>query len=323
MTAGAMKVVFFGSGDIGVPALRWLLDAPGIEVAGVVTQPDRAAGRGLRVVPSPVKQLAQARGVPVLQPPRVRDPAAVAEIAGLGAGLFVVMAYGQILPQAVLDLPAAGAINLHASLLPRHRGAAPVHAALLAGDSTSGITVMWVDAGLDTGDILLKRECPVQAGDTAGDLHDRLAALAPEALSAAVDLILEGRAPRTKQEGALATYAPKLTRDSGRIDWRESAEAIARRVRALHPWPGCTAELESADGKRISVKLHKALAEEGSAAPGELAGGLRVGCGGGGLLRIVELQAAGGKRLDAAEFLRGHAVAHAVCTPAAEGGKGR
>ncbi len=323
MSAGAMRVVFFGSGDIGVPALRWLLDAPGVEVAGVVTQPDRAAGRGLRVAPSPVKQLSQARGVPVLQPARVRDAAVVAEIAGLGAGLFVVMAYGQILPQAVLDLPAAGAINLHASLLPRHRGAAPVHAALLAGDEKSGITVMWVDAGVDTGDILLKRECPVLPGDTAGDLHDRLAALAPEALSAAVGLIRDGRAPRTKQDGALATHAPKLTRDSGRIDWQESAEAIARRVRALHPWPGCTAELESADGRRIAVKLHKALAEEGSAAPGELTGGLRVGCGGGGLLRIVELQAAGGKRLEAAEFLRGHAVARAVCAPAAKGGKGR
>lgn len=315
MTAGALKVVFFGTGDIGVPSLRWLLDAPGIEVVGVVTQPDRTSGRGLHVVPSPVKQLARTRGVSVLQPQRVRDPAAVAGIAGLGAGLFVVMAYGQILPQAVLDLPAAGAINLHASLLPRHRGAAPVHAALLAGDSTSGITVMWVDAGLDTGDILLQRECAVLPADTAGDLHDRLAALAPEALSAAVDLIREGRAPRTKQDGTLATYAPKLTRDSGRIGWQESAEAIARRVRALHPWPGCTAELESGDGKRTTVKLHKALAEEGRAAPGELAGGLRVGCGGGGLLHVVELQAAGGKRLDAAEFLRGHAVVRAVCAP--------
>lgn len=307
-----MKVLYFGSGDIGLPSLRWLLDTPDVEVAGVVTQPDRASGRGLRVHTSEIKQLALARGVPVLQPSRVRDPEAVAQIAGMKADLFIVMAYGQILPHPVLDTPPLGALNLHASLLPRHRGAAPVQAALLAGDARSGITVMWMDAGLDTGDILLERECAVHPDDTAGSLHDRLAALAPEALCAAIALIREGRPPRTKQDTALATYAPKLHRNSGNIDWQGRADDTALRVRALHPWPGCTAEFELAGGRKVVVKLHKAAAEAGSAMPGEVLSDLRVGCAGGGLLRVLELQAAGGKRLAAAEFLRGHRVVRAV-----------
>ena len=317
-----MKVLYFGSGEIGLPALRWLLDAPEVELAGVVTQPDRASGRGLQVHPSEIKQLAVARGVQVLQPPRVRDPGGVAQIAGMNADFFIVMAYGQILPQSLLDMPPLGALNLHASLLPRHRGAAPVQAALLAGDERSGITVMWMDAGLDTGDILLERECPVLPDDTAGSLHDRLSALAAEALRAAIELIRRGDASRTKQDEASATYAPKLRRDSGKIDWQGSAKEIALRVRALHPWPGCTAEFELAGGRKVIAKLHEAAAEEGGAAPGEVLSDLRVGCAGGGLLRVVELQEAGGKRLAAAEFLRGHPVVRAVASSGDPHGSG-
>ena len=303
-----MRVVFLGSGDIGLPSLQWLLDAPSIEVLAVATQPDRPAGRGMSVRVSRVKELALSRCVEVFQPRKIREPEAVSHIAALQPDLLVVMAYGQILPQELLDLPRLGALNLHASLLPRHRGAAPVHAAILSGDRTTGITSMWMDAGLDTGDILLAREIAIAPDETAGSLHDRLAELAPAVLEESLALIRAGCAPRIKQDNSSATYAPKLDRAYGRIDWSASAEEIARRVRGLHPWPGCTADLQLSGGKNITVKIHRAAAAEGAAAPGEIHDGLRVGCGGGGLLQILELQAPGGRPMAAADFLRGHAV---------------
>ena len=307
-----MRIVWFGSGDIGIPALGWLLGQSRDEVVGVVTQPDRAAGRGLHVRVSAIKLLAQEKGVRVLQPAKVKDPAALAEIADLAADLFVVMAYGQILPQALLDLPPLGAVNLHASLLPRHRGAAPVQAALLAGDTQSGVTAMWIDAGLDTGDILLQRAFALHADETAGSLHDRLAAQAPEVLAGALELIRDGRAPRIPQDKALATYAPKLGRESGRIDWQGSARDIARKIRALYPWPGSSAEFETSAGKRLTVKIHRAVAEDGIAEPGQVLPGLRIGCAEGGLLHVLELQPSGGRKMQADEFLRGHIVARAI-----------
>ena len=303
-----MKVAYLGSGDIGVPSLEWLLGAHDIEVLAVVTQPDRAAGRGMTVRPSRVKELALSHGVQVLQPSKVRSPEAVAQIAALEPDLLVVMAYGQILPQSLLDVPRLGALNLHASLLPRHRGAAPVHAAILAGDRTTGITSMWMDAGLDTGDMLLRQEIEIGAGETAGSLHDRLAALAPGVLQESIRLIGEGEAPRIKQDEASATYAPKLDRTSGRIDWSQSADEIARRVRGLHPWPGSQADAVMADGRIMPLKIHRASAVAGSAKPGEVVDRLRVGCGGGGLLEILELQAPGGRAMPAADFLRGRSV---------------
>jgi methionyl-tRNA formyltransferase len=307
-----MKIVFIGSGDIGIPALEWLASAPGVELAGVVTQPDRPAGRGLQLTPCAVKEKALSRGLAPLQPRRIRAPEAIGEIALLRPDLLVVMAYGQILPQELLDVPKLGALNLHASLLPRHRGAAPVHAAVLAGDRESGLTVMWMDAGLDTGDILLQRTCAVEDTDTAGVLHDRLAAMAPGALAGALELIRAGKAPHLKQDESHATYSPKLDRSSGRIDWRGTAGEIVRRVRGLHPWPGCTAEFELAGGKRLTVKIHRAEAVEGSVPAGALAAPLDVGCGGGGVVRVLELQPAGGKKLTAAEFARGYHAARVV-----------
>ncbi len=297
-----------GSGDIGLPSLRWLLDEKETDILAVVTQPDRPAGRGMAVRPSLIKELALSRGVEVLQPQKVREASALALLSALAPDLLVVMAYGQILPQSLLDLPRLGAINLHASLLPRHRGAAPIHAALLAGDQVSGITAMWMNAGLDTGDILLQRECPITAADTAETLHDRLASLAPEALAAALPLVGAGRAPRIKQDDSAASYAPKMDRSLGRIDWRDSAADIARRIRALHPWPGSSAEMITEDGRRTTIKILRASAEEGAAPAGELCSGLAVGCGGGGILRILELQAPGGKAMEAGAFLRGHRV---------------
>lgn len=303
-----MKIVYLASGDIGVPSLEWLLGANGIDLRAVVTQPDRAAGRGMSVRASRIKELAVARGVEVFQPPKVRANEAVAHIAALEPDLLVVMAYGQILPQSLLDVPRLGALNLHASLLPRHRGAAPVHAAILAGDRASGITSMWMDAGLDTGDMLLRREIAIAPDETAGSLHDRLAALAPEVLRESVRLICEGTAPRIQQDESLASYAPKLDRGSGRIDWSRSAEEIALRVRAMHPWPGSQADLILAGGQKLTAKIHRATAAPGSAAPGAIAGGLSVGCGGGGLLDILEVQLPGGRAMTAADFLRGHSV---------------
>lgn len=307
-----MKVAFLGTGDIGLPSLAWLLGAPGVITVAVVTQPDRASGRGMAVHAPRVKELASARGVPVFQPGRIREDHALARVAMLQPDLLVVMAYGQILPQALLDVPAIGALNLHASLLPRHRGAAPVQAAILSGDRSTGVTSMWMDAGLDTGDILLRREIAIGPDETAGSLHDRLADLAPTVLADSLRLIREGRAPRQPQEAASATYAPKLSRHSGQIDWSNSAEEIARQVRGLHPWPGSTAELLLAGGRTTNVKVHRARAIAGLAPPGQITAGLGVGCAGGGILEILELQAPGRRVLPAAEFLRGQKVLGAV-----------
>lgn len=307
-----MNIVFLGSGDIGIPALNWLLASGDDQVCAVVTQPDRPAGRGLQLTPCAIKEVSLARSLPPLQPSRIRTPEAVAQIASLQPDLLVVMAYGQILPPDLLGVPKLGALNLHASLLPRHRGAAPVHAAVLAGDEKSGITVMWMDEGLDTGDILLMRECDVSPGETAGTLHDKLAELAPLALADALALVRAGRASRIRQDEAVATYAPKLDRRLGVVDWRRSAVEIDRLVRGLHPWPGSTAEFEMADGKRTTAKLHRVENADGDTPAGELASGGGIGCGGGGVLKILEIQPSGGKRMSWDDFLRGHRVVRAV-----------
>lgn len=308
MTTGAMRTVFLGSGDIGLPALRLLWARPGLEVVGVVTQPDRPAGRGLPLTPCAIKELALSHGLTPLQPARVRSDQAVEEIKSWAPDLFVVMAYGQILPQTLLDVPRLGALNLHASLLPRHRGAAPVHAAVLAGDAKSGITVIWMNAGLDTGDILLRKACALESGETAGTLHDRLAALAPEALEEALLLLRAGCAPRVPQEESAASYAPKLSRASGCLDWSRSAVELERVVRGLHPWPGCTALLETVAGRRLEIKVHRAAVSSCPADPAQL----HLPCGGGGVLQLLEVQLSGGKRMGQAEFLRGHQILRAL-----------
>jgi methionyl-tRNA formyltransferase len=214
------------------------------------------------------------------------------------------MAYSQILPQQLLDVPPLGALNLHASLLPRHRGAAPVHAAVLAGDSTSGVTVMWMDAGLDTGDMLLLKECAIDSAETAGTLHDKIAALAPAALAEAMSLIGEGHAPRVKQENSLATYAPKLDRSLGRLDWTRSADEVDRVIRGLSPWPGCTTVVKLEDGRRLDLKIHRAEISHQPANPAEL----RFSCAGGGVISLLEVQAPGGRRMSAGDFARGNKV---------------
>jgi methionyl-tRNA formyltransferase len=303
-----MKVVFFGSGDIGLPSLQWLMDDPRVELCAVITQPDRPAGRGLVLKACAVKELALAHQVLTLQPPKVRADDSLEMIAALEADLFVVMAYGQILSQELLDLPRLGALNLHASLLPRHRGAAPVQAAILAGETQSGITVMWMNAGLDTGDLLLAETCEIAPDETAGSLHDKLAYLAPQALAAALTLIDQGGAPRIPQDGSMSTYAPKLDRRSGRVDWHSSAVEIERKIRALFPWPGSSTTLVLESGKTIDVKIHRAAISDESVVPEAL----RFACGGGGVLQLTEIQVAGGRKMSAEEFCRGHKI-RGVC----------
>jgi methionyl-tRNA formyltransferase len=299
-----MRIVFCGTGEIGAPALEALLASEKHTVVGVITQPDKPAGRDLKPRASVIKQIALAQNLVVQQPEKLRSAAALEDLLTLAPDLMVVAAYGQILPKSVLETPRLGCLNLHASLLPRHRGASPIHAAILAGDHETGITVMYMDEGLDTGDILLAQNLAIGPDETAGQLHDRLADLAVPCLFDALDLLEQGNAPRIPQDSALATYAPKLKKTDGLLDWHQPAEALATRIRAMSPWPGATTHLAGQ-----TLKIHTATTDPTSGTPGEILastpGVLRVACGSGSLV-LESLQLQGRKRLPAAEFLRGH-----------------
>lgn len=301
-----MRVVFLGTGEIGVPSLKALAEQH--EVVAVFTQPDRPAGRDLKLRASPIKTVADALGLPVFQPEKIRTPEAVAELAAFQADVIVVVAYGQILPRRILELPRLGCLNVHASLLPRHRGASPIHAAILAGDAESGVTIMQMDEGLDTGAMLRIVRTPISALDTAGSLHDRLAELAPEGLLQVMADLERGVAIPESQDETLATYAPKLTRQDGHIDWTVSAVEIDLRIRGMTPWPGAFTLLP--DGRML--KIHRATLADTMGQPGEVmatSGGRMVVAAGAGGIGLEVVQVAGGKRLAAADFLRGHAVA--------------
>ena len=301
-----MRVVFFGTGDIAIPSFRWLLNAPGIEVIALVTQPDKPVGRHQEVQPPEIKKLALERGVRVLQPVKMRAAESVAEVQALSADLIVVMAYGQILPKGVLDAAKVACLNLHASLLPRWRGAAPIQAAIEAGDEETGVAVMFMDEGLDTGDVLLMREIAIAPDETGGTLHDRLADLAPLALADAVALLREGRAPRTPQPAEGVTHVGKLTREHGQLDFSAGREVVARKVRAMNPWPAASTMLS---GKRLKIFAATPLAEPvlGAGALQAREDGLLIGTGDGCVL-VGDVQLEGKKRLSAREFLRGHAI---------------
>lgn len=302
-----MRIVFCGTGEIGAPALKALLASKKHSVVGVITQPDKPAGRDLKPRMSAIKQIALAQNLSVQQPEKLRNAAALEDLRALAPDLMVVAAYGQILPKSVLETPRLGCLNLHASLLPRHRGASPIHAAILAGDRETGITVMYMDEGLDTGDILLAKPLTIGPDETTGQLHDRLADLAAPCLLEALDLLEQGNAPRVPQDNALATYAAKLKKTDGLLDWCQPAEALATRVRAMSPWPGAYTRLAGQ-----TLKIHSAKSDPASGPPGEILasdpGVIRVGCGFGSLL-LEALQLEGRKRLPAAEFLRGHPIA--------------
>ena len=273
----------------------------------MLTQPDRPAGRGMRPAASAVKRLAQARGLEVFQPESLRDAAARVRIAAARPDVLVVAAYGLILPQAVLDIPARGALNIHASLLPRWRGAAPIQRALLAGDAQSGITIMQMDAGLDTGPMLRQEGIPITKEDDAQTLHDKLAALGASMI---VDVLADtaaGRGRASPQQAAGVSYARKIDKPEARLDWSAPAVVLERKVRAMRPLPGALCTLRGE-----AVKVWRAELAEGSGAPGSVLAarpdGVLVACGEG-ALRLTELQRAGGKRLPAADFLRGVPVA--------------
>jgi methionyl-tRNA formyltransferase len=302
-----MRILFIGTGTIGVPTLRSLLANPSHVVCAVICQPDKPAGRKQEMTAPPTKMLALEHGIPVYQPRQIRSAAEL--VARLQPDVAVVMAYGQILPRSVLEAPRYGCLNLHASLLPRHRGAAPVQAAILAGDAVSGITVIHMDEGLDTGDVLLREELTLSADETGGSLHDRLAELAPAALGRALELLASDNAPRAPQNADAVSYAPKLSRADGIIPWDSPAETIARKVRAYHPWPGTATTLP--DGTLVKVfPPVEALADAGGgAAPGTILTSdknvIVVACGAG-KLRVHKVQPEGRKRMDAAAFLAGH-----------------
>ncbi len=315
-----MRIVFIGTGEIGVPTLQALLKSEH-EVVGVVTQPDKPVGRAQLVDPPPIKKAVvsgapdasparsgRALPIPVLQSARIKDRQAIEEIRALKPDVIVVMAYGQILPRGVLEIPKIACLNLHASLLPRWRGAAPIQAAIAAGDRETGITVMYVDEELDTGDILLQRRIDILPAETGGSLHDRLAKVAPEALLESLELLAKGSAPRMPQDNALATYAPKLKREDGKIDWTDPADAIERKIRAFDPWPGAFMTISTNGAHNLKIFSATVVGLRGT--PGEILkrdNELVVAAAKDALL-LREVQLEGKRRMSAGEFLRGHRV---------------
>lgn len=302
-----LRIVYAGTPEFAVPALEALIASPH-EVVAVYTQPDRPAGRGRRLQASPTKQLALEHGIPVEQPERLKAPEDQARLRDYRPDVIIVAAYGLILPQAVLDIPRHGCLNVHASLLPRWRGAAPIQRAILAGDAETGVTIMQMAAGLDTGDMLARHPCPIGPGDSAAMLHDRLARLGAEALLATLDDLAAGRLAPEPQDERLATYATKLTKDEAEIDWQQSAAAIDRTVRAYNPWPVAFTRL---GGEPLRIWEARPLAEDAGTEPGtvvvEGANGIDVASGSG-RLRILRLQLPGGKPLAAREFLNGRSL---------------
>ena len=304
-----LRIVFAGTPDFAAASLQALIDVKDnndYELIAVYTQPDRPAGRGQKLVASPVKQLALEHNIPVFQPLNFKVEEDRQTLADLNADIMIVAAYGLILPKAVLDTPKLGCINVHASLLPRWRGAAPIHRAVIAGDTVTGITIMQMDVGLDTGDMLLKKECDIKPTDTSGTLHDRLAILGGEALVAALEPLRVGQLNGEKQDESLTCYADKLTKQEGEVDWSQDALTISRKIRGLLPWPGTFTNTPAG-----TMKIHAATllsTDDQEFENGEITmvskEGLVVATGKGSIL-ITELQFPGGKRLSVQDALNG------------------
>lgn len=314
-----MRIVMMATGDIAIPSFRALISTG--ELVGLVTQPDRPVGRHQTLTPPRIKQCAQEAGVPVLQPERMRDAEAVAALRALEPDVVVVMAYGQILSQEVIDVPRVACINAHASLLPRHRGASCIQAAIEAGDDETGVTIMHVVRKLDAGAIICSRSVPLRGTETAETLHDDLAELAPEALADALYRLRTGTSEPQEQDEELMTYAPKLLRAHGLIDWHEPALQVARKIRAYHSWPGTFTtypSVKSGGDKQLKlfppVDLFSYYKKPVDAVPGMVleAGpeGMLVSCGGprGGAVRIATMQPPGARKMNAESFFAGHKI---------------
>ncbi|MBZ2169568.1 methionyl-tRNA formyltransferase [Marinobacter sp. F4216] len=299
-----MRLVFAGTPDFAASALKALLGTSHT-IVGVYTQPDRPSGRGRKLIPSPVKQVALDAGIPVFQPVSLKTPEAQQELANLKADAMIVAAYGLILPKAVLEIPVHGCINIHASILPRWRGAAPIQRAIAAGDEESGITIMQMDEGLDTGAMLLKVTTPIESTDTGGSLHDRLAELGGQAIVNAMDAMEQGGLTGEAQDDADACYAHKLSKEEGHIDWSRDASAIERLIRAFNPWPGTFTDLGD---QRIRIHQAEVLAEQSDEPAGTVIrrerDGIDVACGAG-TLRITRLQLPGARAQSANDLING------------------
>jgi methionyl-tRNA formyltransferase len=300
-----MKIIFMGTPEFAVPSLKALIESED-EVVAIVCQSDKPKGRGLEIASPPTKVLAEKHGIPVLQPQKIKTEEFYNTLKNFSPELVCVAAYGKILPKNILDLPAHGCVNVHASILPKYRGAAPINWAIIRGEKVTGITTMKMDEGMDTGDMLLKKEIPIEDEDTGETLSEKLSHIGAELLIETLNLLKEGKLNPIPQDHSQATYAPMLKKEDGKIDWSKSAEEIRNLIRGALPWPGAYTML---DGKLL--KIYKANISNGVGNPGEViqsdSGILRIATGSG-ALDILELQMEGGKRLKADEFLRGRRV---------------
>ncbi len=305
-----LRIVFMGTPELAGESLTALLREPSFQIAAVVTQPDRPKGRDLKLAPSPVKQIAVAAGLPVLQPLKAREEDFIAGLRSLQPELIVVAAFGQILPAAILGLPRHGCLNVHTSLLPKYRGASPIQAAILNGDTETGVTIMKMDAGLDTGDMIAQRATPIRDEDNAATLHDRLALLGAQLLVETIPGYVAGTSQPRPQPHELATHVSKIRKEDGQINWQQPARAIWNRIRAFTPWPGAFTTLDFAS-KPVLLKIWEADVVLQRGTPGAILGadknGIIVGCGSD-ALRIFVLQREGGRRMSAQEFLAGNSL---------------
>lgn len=304
-----MRIVFMGTGDIAIPAFRSLIRHT--DLVGLVTQPDRPVGRHQILTAPPIKNIAREAGITVFQPASLKAPESLVGLKRLNPDLIVVMAYGQILSQEVIDMAPMGCINAHASLLPRHRGAACIQSAIKSGDSHTGVTIMHIVKKLDAGDIIAQISTPLDGTETGGSLHDKLAQMAPDVLLPVIHAIEKGTAERVRQQEILATYAPKLLRADGKIDWTVPAEEIGRMIRAYDPWPGTFTNYWNRKGRIRNMKIFPGftIVPEASGKPGQVlsAGeqGLLIACGEGGLL-VTDVQLEGSTRMNIAQLIAGH-----------------
>lgn len=311
-----MRIVFLGTPEFGVPSLKALKQA-GYEVVGVFTQPDKPKGRGKKMQMSPVKECAMEMGIPVFQPIKIRLDG-VEDLRALKPDLCVTAAFGQILSQEILDIPTIGTVNVHSSLLPKYRGSAPINWALIQGENRTGVTTMMTDKGLDTGDILLKKETDILPGENAEELTERLSYIGADLLIETIRLLEKGECPREKQKEEEMTYFPMLKKEMGLMDWHMSADQLCCRVRGLYPWPGTYTLI---NGEVLKIWKAEKAAGQGKA-PGTILvadakNGLVIQAGDD-ALQVIELQAQGGKRMNAKDYLRGHPISAKCCDPVEE-----